>query len=717
MIKKLPLYFSIIRSFAYGISIILINALLPLGTNIIALIFATLAGLYFGSKLGKSNLKPAGFFLFIISISALTLIFFSSFLGAFGSIFNPLTLYGLSLHGQLLLVFFLTSGLFSFFASRTPSVFLIESAILLTIAVATLAAHRNLQLDSPIIINDLSWWLGVNPITTLAALGCVGTFLSFSYGVISSILFNASSQNHTTLSRSSLKQFALLLFIFSLIGLGSFYGITSYYKEKGEGFLSNGVGQTSEEGLSPLSFQSALGSTNQPSAFVRLDNDYTQNPSSPMLYLRESALSVFNGRELVLAPPGIDRDVSRSSPEFPFAPEEKKSTNARIEMKQLVYLLTQHNLPFAIDFPASFAPIKNPNPAKFKGGAFQATSFAPTFTYDSLVYAQVGDPNWTEKERAIYLATQGDVRYHDLAKSITKDISNPIEKVKSIVSFLASHTIYTLTPGREVSATEDPVAPYLFGDGRGYCVHISHATVLMLRALGIPSRIGTGYLTDLSQSRDGHLLLRMSDRHAWAEVFITDIGWVPFDTQPLRVESHADSEVDQKLLEELMGLIDPSEEILPPEIEEPKSSKNNIDKLVPVIRKAIPLIIFILFCIVVFIKLFLFFGWIIFKKKSARLFWKHRSHLAWLYDAGFGRRFGETKNEYQKRLQLELSNDLLPLTDLIVKLQFKESFSEDNLADLDKGVSQMKETLPLFTQVRANINPSSVFAYLRGSLW
>lgn len=717
MIKDIPMIFSVIRAFAYATSIILINALLPLGTNLGILIISAMAGLFVGARLGTSKLKIFGFFVFSLLVSLTVLLLISVSFSALSSIFDPLTLYGLSLHGQMLLTFFLIASTFSYLATKSPSIFLVESAILLTIAIATLAAHRNLQLDSPLIINDLSWWLGVNPITTLAALGCAGAFLSFIYGITSSILFRSLNKNQKSLGNSTVKHFLILLTVFLIIGSGTFYGITGYYKEKGEGFLSNGVGQSSEEGLSPLSFQSALGSTNQPSAFVRLESDYTQNPSSPMLYLRESALSVFNGRELVLGPPDIDRDVSRSSPDYPFTPEFERPKSDRIEMQQLMYLLTQHNLPFAIDYPETISPIKNPNPGKFKGGAYQVYSLAPTFSYASLADSQVGNPNWSEKERATYLATQGDVRYHDLAKSITKDAKSPIEKIQSIVSFLASHTIYTLSPGREVLPNEDPVAPFLFGDGRGYCVHISHASVLMLRAIGIPSRIGTGYLTDLSQSKDGHILLRMSDRHAWAEVYITDIGWVPFDTQPLRVESHADSEVDQKLLEELMGLIDPSEEILPPETESIPTNKDTMESILPIIRKAIPVAFLIIFIIIVLVKIFILFGWRLMRDKSSQLRWKHRSHLCWLYDAGLGRQFGETKFEYQARLKNLLSEDLLPLTELIVKMQFQENALSENINDLNLNFRQLKKSIPVHKQIIANINPSSVFAFFRGAIW
>ena len=293
-----------------------------------------------------------------------------------------------------------------------------------------------------------------------------------------------------------------------------------------------------------------------------------------------------------------------------------------------------------------------------------------------------------------------------------------MQKIQSVVSFLAAHTIYTLTPGREVSATEDPVAPFLFGDGRGYCVHIAHATVLLLRALGIPSRIGTGYLTDLSQAKDGHILLRMSDRHAWAEVYITNMGWIPFDTQPLRVESHADSEVDQKLLEELMGLVDPSEELLPPETnDEPESTREQIERFLPYAKKIIPAVLLVSLLAIIITKLFLFFGWKLSNDATTRLRRKHRAHLAWIYDAGFGRNRGETKREYQARIKNLLFDDFVPLTDPIVYLQYSGVDKNIDMQLLNDQMIKGKKSVPLSTQVKASLNPRSVFRYWGGRLW
>ena len=37
-------------------------------------------------------------------------------------------------------------------------------------------------------------------------------------------------------------------------------------------------------------------------------------------------------------------------------------------------------------------------------------------------------------------------------------------------------------------------AAFLFGNFTGYCVHSAHASVYLWRSLGLPARIGTGYL-------------------------------------------------------------------------------------------------------------------------------------------------------------------------------------------------------------------------------
>jgi transglutaminase-like putative cysteine protease len=65
----------------------------------------------------------------------------------------------------------------------------------------------------------------------------------------------------------------------------------------------------------------------------------------------------------------------------------------------------------------------------------------------------------------------------------------------------------------------------------GYCEYFATTMVMLLRELGIPSRLAMGYLPGQRQS-DGSWLVRRSAAHAWVEVFFPAYGWVAFDPTP-----------------------------------------------------------------------------------------------------------------------------------------------------------------------------------------
>ena len=97
---------------------------------------------------------------------------------------------------------------------------------------------------------------------------------------------------------------------------------------------------------------------------------------------------------------------------------------------------------------------------------------------------------------------------------------------------------YTLAPpplGR------DSVDEFLFETKSGFCEHFASAFVVMMRAAGVPARIVTGYQGGEINPIDGYMIVRQSDAHAWAEVWIADEGWVRVDPTaaavPMRVES------------------------------------------------------------------------------------------------------------------------------------------------------------------------------------
>ena len=63
----------------------------------------------------------------------------------------------------------------------------------------------------------------------------------------------------------------------------------------------------------------------------------------------------------------------------------------------------------------------------------------------------------------------------------------------------------------------------------GFCEHFSSAFVVLMRAAGIPARVVTGYVGGYRNPIGDYWLVRRSDAHAWAEVWLQGRGWVRVD--------------------------------------------------------------------------------------------------------------------------------------------------------------------------------------------
>jgi transglutaminase-like putative cysteine protease len=86
----------------------------------------------------------------------------------------------------------------------------------------------------------------------------------------------------------------------------------------------------------------------------------------------------------------------------------------------------------------------------------------------------------------------------------------------------------------------DSVDDFLFVTKRGFCEHYASAFVVLMRAAGIPARVVTGYQGGYFNTVGNYLLVRQSDAHAWAEVWLAERGWTRVDptamVSPQRVE-------------------------------------------------------------------------------------------------------------------------------------------------------------------------------------
>jgi len=122
-------------------------------------------------------------------------------------------------------------------------------------------------------------------------------------------------------------------------------------------------------------------------------------------------------------------------------------------------------------------------------------------------------------------------RFGTLARQIARQAETDYEKAIAIRNYLGVRCRYSLDltqpPGRN-----GPLYDFIFGDKPGHCEYFATATVILLRELGIPSRLAYGYSSGRWNAEEKAFEVRRLDAHAWAEAFIEGRGWLPFDATP-----------------------------------------------------------------------------------------------------------------------------------------------------------------------------------------
>ena len=119
----------------------------------------------------------------------------------------------------------------------------------------------------------------------------------------------------------------------------------------------------------------------------------------------------------------------------------------------------------------------------------------------------------------------------DLTDQIVHGVNTQYEAVMAITNYLQRKFAYTLELGH-VPPGRDPVDWFLFDVKKGYCEQFATAATVMLRSLGIPARLVTGYATGDYDPVLDQAVVREKDAHAWVEVWFPRAGWVPFDPTP-----------------------------------------------------------------------------------------------------------------------------------------------------------------------------------------
>ena len=455
----------------------------------------------------------------------------------------------------------------------------IPAALLVLSIARLLAAHRGGDIHLPKGLSDPAWATGVSPGTALASIGILAGLLACF-----------------ALFRSGLARFWPHALVVALLAWGLSFvapemGLLRFSAEdslglrrsiqdderpapSGLGEEIDGAGENGggDDPLGLTQSESGEGGTQPPGDFRE---EYSSSSNPPpiavvvlhddvepfrgVFYFRQFAQSSWNGRRLVRSlSRGMDDDIFGRFPTVsPIQLDPAPGGESiRQNVPTTVSLMQDHPAPPVMSAGETIRSAPISDRALFSQ-SYRAESRVLVAQDQDLIGRTAGSSMWPDAVTSRYLDAPDDPRYAALAKETLSLLNeeyrdDPWARTIGVQMWLEENTYYSLRPG---PATEsDPVASFLFGSRVGYCVHLAHATALLLRELDVPSRVALGYAYEASH-RDGGsaLMLRTSDAHAWAEAYIAGVGWVPVDPSPPSLDPEAPiPDLDlQRLLGEL----------------------------------------------------------------------------------------------------------------------------------------------------------------------
>lgn len=118
------------------------------------------------------------------------------------------------------------------------------------------------------------------------------------------------------------------------------------------------------------------------------------------------------------------------------------------------------------------------------------------------------------------------------ARRITAKARSPFEATIQVERWLRSDGGFGYDEHPPYSGPAPPLVDFLQRSKLGYCQQFAGTMALMLRYLGIPSRVAVGFTS--GTWKNGTWTVTDHDAHAWVEAWFAGHGWLTFDPTPGR---------------------------------------------------------------------------------------------------------------------------------------------------------------------------------------
>jgi transglutaminase-like putative cysteine protease len=169
--------------------------------------------------------------------------------------------------------------------------------------------------------------------------------------------------------------------------------------------------------------------------------------------------------------------------------------------------------------------------------SYEATSLLPQVT-PRLLRSRSGNVPPDVAAAYTQLPEHLDPRVRQLAQRITQDASTDYDKAVAVEQYLSANYGYSLQMA--ITPPADPLAYFLFERKQGHCEYFASAMALLLRTVGIPSRIVNGFRAGEYNDLTGKYIIRGRDAHSWVEAYLPAYGWATFDPTPPDPQGSAD---------------------------------------------------------------------------------------------------------------------------------------------------------------------------------
>ena len=277
----------------------------------------------------------------------------------------------------------------------------------------------------------------------------------------------------------------------------------------GRGWRGNSGGEltapdsipTTEEVTEP----GALGIERADFSIVALESSLVVSPGTPLGVQGLSGAERRPDGSMISTEEPLVRDTSYSVTAYVPEPDAEEMRAASVSYPPELSAYTEITLPLRPRRALTPAPQPTDVPVPLFGSARSRAAIERAI--EASVYRQVGR----------------------LAARLTAGEPTAYDATKAIETHLLENFDYDEGPPQH----RFPLASFIGSDRAGYCQQFSGSMALMLRMVGIPARVATGFTPGERRPDDREVFeVTDLDAHSWVEVYFNGIGWVPFDPTP-----------------------------------------------------------------------------------------------------------------------------------------------------------------------------------------